>query len=710
MTDEQLKKLEDDLWEAANNMRANSDLKSTEYATPVLGLIFLKYADNKYKLVEEEIRVELDKQKTSRNKRQEHEIAIEKCGFYLPYNARFDYLLNLPEEKSLAEALKTAMQGIEEHQEEKFKEVLPKDDFARLEKSDRTIIPGLLKIFSDIPEEAEGDVFGKIYEYFLGKFALSEGQKAGQFFTPTSVVKFIVEVIEPYHGRVFDPACGSGGMFVQSGDFIRKRKHGKTADIYVEGQEKTGETVNLAKMNLMVNGLRGEIKQANSYADDPFDSYGKYDFVMANPPFNVKTVKESTVKADKRFYQYGLPKTKSKKEDKISDANYLWISLIATSLNATGRAGFVIANSASDGRNAEYDIRRKVVDTGMVDVIVAMPSNMFYTVTLPATLWFLDKAKIQSVRKEQILFIDARNTFRQINRALREWTEEHYLNLATIVRLYRGENPRFTELIRDYLAKAAEQLAPADMTAKALLTQLADTTQSLQSYTQVLAEKFTKAQKQKMAEYSWDAEWEKLSALPLQPEASLEKLEVAFDKIKAADKNAEQHKAVEALKALTDYHQEQLDLISTYRKAQETLLKWTEKNLKVKNSKNWAELELNRALKTTDELLKKHTKPQERLTYFYEHLAWMQQRFPEGKYADITGLCKVADRAEYKEEQDYSLNPGRYVGVEVEDDLISEAEFKALIRQTSEKLTRLKNSSTELELEIEEGINELLNE
>ena len=454
MTNQQLKELEDKLWDSANALRAYGGLKASDYAVPVLGLIFLKFAENKYSQYEAEILEEYQKNKGSRTERTIQEIALAKCGFYLPDNARYNYLLHLKGSK-VAEALRDAMKGIEKYQDAKFQDVLPMEAYFDIEKKKDDILPQLLKTFSDIPKDASGDIFGKIYEYFLGKFAMSEGQKGGEFFTPTSVVRFIVEVIEPYKGKIYDPACGSGGMFVQSADFIAHEGH-DLSDIYVYGQEYMGETVRLAKMNLLVHNLRGEITEANSYDSDPYDGYGKFDFVMANPPFNVKSVKESTVKRDKRFYEYGLPKNKGKKDDKISDANYLWISLFATSLNKNGRAGFVMPNSASDARNSEYEIRKKIVDSGIVDCMVSMPTNMFLTVTLPATLWFFDKQKVNTDRKDKILFLDARNVFNQIDRAHREWTTEQQQNLAAIVRLYRGETNRYLELIDSYIKQANE--------------------------------------------------------------------------------------------------------------------------------------------------------------------------------------------------------------------------------------------------------------
>ncbi|MBK9300612.1 MAG: N-6 DNA methylase [Bacteroidetes bacterium] len=364
------------------------------------------------------------------------------------------------------------MEGIEQYQDEKFKDVLPKQAYFEIEKKKDDILPQLLKTFSDIPKDASGDVFGKIYEFFLGEFAMSEGQKGGEFFTPTSVVRFIVEVIEPYAGKIYDPACGSGGMFVQSAKFVQEAKHDLN-DIYVYGQEYMGETVRLAKMNLMVNNIRGEITETNSYENDPYSGLGKFDFVMANPPFNVKSVKESTVKNDERFYKYGLPKNKGKNTaDSITDANYLWVSLFATSLNEKGRAGFVMPNSASDAGNSEYDIRKKIVDSGIVDCMVSMPTNMFFTVTLPATLWFFDKQKVNTDRKDKILFIDARNTYHQIDRAHLQWKEEHIQNLSAIVRLYRGETQRYVDLITHYESQADTAVKSIPSTLNALQEKL----------------------------------------------------------------------------------------------------------------------------------------------------------------------------------------------------------------------------------------------
>jgi type I restriction enzyme M protein len=464
MTNEELKKLEDDLWDSANNFRANSGLKSSEYATPVLGLIFLRFVSNRYKQSEPEIRKEIEAQKNSRIQRSPEDIALEKCGFYLPDSAKYDYLLNLPEDGEIREAIQMAMKSIELHRPE-LKDILPKDEYYRL---DKDVLKELLTKFKDIPEDASGDVFGKIYEYFLGKFALSEGQKGGEFFTPTSVVKLIVEIIEPYQGTIYDPACGSGGMFVQSAKFVERHKkelrETSDNDLFIYGQEKTEGTVQLAKMNIFVNDLRGEIIKSNTYQEDIFKSFGKFDYVMANPPFNVKDVNEDSVKDDKRFNSYGLPKSSNSKSGKgkatIPNANYLWINLFATSLKdnppkGKGRAGLVMANSASDARHSEADIRQTLITKGIIDVMISLPSNMFFTVTLPATLWFFDKAK----KDTDILFIDARNIFTQIDRAHREFSEEQVQNIAIISHLHRGERHKFVRLIDRYFQQGMEQLS-----------------------------------------------------------------------------------------------------------------------------------------------------------------------------------------------------------------------------------------------------------
>ena len=416
-----LAQLEARLWDVADELRANSGLKASEYGTPVLGLIFLRFADVKFEAASASIEPKASARRTIGPSDYHAQRVI-----YLTDTARFDHLLGLPEGANLGQAINDAMRAIEQHNPD-LAGVLPKA-YTSIE---NTTIASLLRHINSYTKDLEGDAFGLIYEYFLAKFALAEGQGAGEFFTPMSIVRLIVEIVEPFHGRIFDPACGSGGMFVQSAHFVERHRHSPGEELSIYGQEKTSETARLAKMNLAIHGLSGEIREGNSYYEDLHQSVGRFDFVMANPPFNVDRIDKVKLESDARFPD--LPKA--------DNGNYIWIQLFATALNETGRAGFVMANSASDARHSEGEIRRKLIEYRMVDVMVAIGPNFFYTVTLPVTLWFLDRSKRATERADQVLFIDARNIFRQIDRAHRDFTDEQIEFLANIVRLYSDEEP-----------------------------------------------------------------------------------------------------------------------------------------------------------------------------------------------------------------------------------------------------------------------------
>lgn len=565
MTNKELKELQANLWNSADVLRSSSGLKPSEYEEPILGLIFLRFAECKYKQYEKEIAAEYEKTKGSRVERAIHEIAIEKCGFYLPDEARYDYLLNLPESENLAEKIKTAMELIEEYSAE-LEDTLPKEIYYKVNgKDDKLVLSKLLRNFKDIPENTKLDVFGQIYEYFLGKFALLDGSTGGQFFTPSSVVAYMVNVLAPTEGKILDPACGSGGMFVQTAHYIEHHnKQGSNINLRAYGVEKDSATVRLAKMNLVLNNVRGTITEANTYYNDTYDSVGKFDYVMANPPFNVDEVELDLVKNQPRFNKYGVPqnKTKSTKKDAketVPNANYLWISQFATALNENGRAALVMANSASDAGNSEKDIRIKLIESGIISQMVTLPSNMFTNVTLPATLWFFNKNK---VKKDEILFIDARNIFTQIDRAHRKFSDEQIKNLSIITRLYEGKKEEFQALINEY----KEQLANA-------------------------------------------------------PEVS------------------------------------------------------DDEDIKPKS-------------------------------YYQEQIDWLMERFPNGEYNDVVGLCKAAtlEGEDGIKDQDYSLNPGRYVGVVIEDDGMTAEEFKTEMLKLNEELDNLNSQAHILENKISENI------
>ena len=603
---EELKQFEDRLWEAADKLRSESGLKSTQYSTPLLGLIFLRFASNKYDKFKDEIEAEFSASQNTRNPKTREEIALSKCGYYLPKKSHFDYLLSLSEQEDIPLAIKQAMEGIEQHKPELVGS-LPKDEYFNLEPKedgetirDYSLTASLLKIINSIPRDLEGDVFGKVYEYFLGKFASSEGKGGGEYYTPTSVVRLMVEMIEPYKGRILDPACGSGGMFVQSADFVQ-RSNDRPDRISVYGIEKENETVKLARMNMFLHGLNGNIVQANSYYSDPHNSFGTFDFVMANPPFNVDDVSYDKVKDDPRFNTFGIPKNKTKSKSKdgetVPNANYLWINQFATALNDTGRAALVMASIATDAGKSEAEIRARLVEDGIVNAMLSLPSNMFFSVTLPATLWFFDKARREDKR---VLFINARNFYKQIDRAHREFTDEHIANLACIRHIYQGDEVHWHLLMSHYDSRIH------DLTAKY--------------------------------------------------ESCVE------------EKNAA---TIEAESFLSEN---------------------PGKNLKT---------DIKRRIDAADAALADAEKV---LTHFTSMRQWLIDNFPDGKYRDVIGLCKAASIDEIRE-QDYSLNPGRYVGVSFDVEDLND--FRESMTALKSELSALNDKSNELMESIVGHLNQL---
>ena len=454
-----IRKLENELWEAADALRAGSKLTSNQYCMPVLGLIFLRYAYSRFKLVEAEIL----KDRPMRNGRVMPVEASDfkaKSALYLPVEAQYDYLLNLPEDikgaaltskdgqvmTSLGEVVNNAMALIED-QSAQLTGILPKNytDF-----SDE-LLAEILRIFNNSAlDEVGGDIIGRIYEYFLNKFAKNIASDDGVFFTPKSLVKMIVNVLEPTHGTLFDPACGSGGMFIQSGDFVNSHGMNANSAMTFYGQEKVEYNAQLCLMNMAVHGLTGVIKsgdEGNSFYNDAHQLDGRCDYIMANPPFNVDKVKSESTLAAGRL-PFGMPGINIKSKE-ISNANYLWISYFYSYLNDTGRAGFVMASSATDSQGKDKDIRESLVKTGAVDVMVSVGNNFFYTKSLPCSLWFFDKAKSEAI-KDKVLFIDARNYYTVVDRTLNEWTEWQLKNLNAIVWLYRGEVEKYITLLNEY--------------------------------------------------------------------------------------------------------------------------------------------------------------------------------------------------------------------------------------------------------------------
>lgn len=447
MTSANRKQLHERLWAAAEQLRANSSLKLNEMSEPILGLIFLKFADVKFRRAKADFKAERAKMK-GRQAPLTPDHYKQRGVPYVPEEASYSYLMNLPEGKNIGRAINDAMKAVESENRE-LAGILPQDYTTLSNKpaENSRILLTLLRNFNQIPDDIEGDAFGEIYEYFLGEFARAEGQKGGEFFTPPSIVKLLVEVIEPYHGKIYDPACGSGGMFVQSASFVARHQKSKRPimeEVGIYGQEKGANNVRVAKMNLAIHGLSGKIENENSFYIDAHKSIGQFDFVLANPPFNIKgkdkngqiVIDPARLQGDRRF-NYGLPLTG---KGEISNANYLWMQMFASALNEHGRAGFVMAGGSGDAGNSEKEIRRKMIDAGFVDVIVSVGTNMFLNATQGCMLWFFDKSKKGSDREDKVLFINAQDVYTPVDRAHSEWTDTQIQDIASIVRRYRNEN------------------------------------------------------------------------------------------------------------------------------------------------------------------------------------------------------------------------------------------------------------------------------
>jgi len=600
-----IRKLEGELWESADLLRQGSKLTSSQYCMPVLALLFLRYAYSRYKLVEAEIL----KDRPSRGGRVmpvEQSDFTSKSALYLPREAQFDFLVNLPEDiasaglknkagqplNSLGEVVNNAMQLLEE-QSEQLTGVLPKsytmfsDDLLR----------ELLRIFNNKTiDEVGGDIIGRIYEYFLSKFAKAVASDDGVFFTPKSLVKMLVNVLEPEQGVMLDPACGSGGMFVQTGDFVNAAGMNANTQMTFYGQEKVEYNAQLCLMNMAVHGLNGRIvsgDEANSFYHDAFNLAGKCDYVIANPPFNVDKVKAESAASAGRL-PFGLPGVNAKSKE-VGNANYLWINYSYAYLNDHGRAGFVMASSATDSSNKDRDIREKLVKTGHVDVMVSVGNNFFYTLSLPCSLWFFDKAKREE-NQDKVLFIDARKYYTVVDRTLNEWTEWQLCNLQAIVHLYRGETDKYQALIEKYDSAIQEAVS--------------ESVEQAQPFAELLDAETEAQFKNSLAwlEDSWK-DYDDLS----------KKLNQQIEETKACVKLAEGKLKKREVKPM--------------RLAGDEFCKVLESILTVINEYNW-----------------------------------LTKKFGEGEYHDIAGLCKIATLDEI-EEKNFSLTPGAYVGVaEVEDD------------------------------------------
>lgn len=683
MQGQQLRKLEAELWRAADQLRANSKLTATEYSMPVLGLIFLRHAYNRFLLVKEEVEKNIPVH-PQRGRRKINQKDFEaKNAMFLPEISRFDYLVNLPEEADIGDAINEAMKAIEEINP-KLSGILPKN-YSIFSKS---LLKELLRIFNnEVLQKAEGDVFGKIYEYFLNKFAMTGAQEGGEFFTPFSLVDTIVNIIEPDYGIVFDPACGSAGMFVQTGYFIESEGMKPAEKVTFFGQEKAETNTRLAKMNLAVHGLEGDIKEGNTFYEDKHNLAGKCDFVMANPPFNVDGVdkEKDFVKNDKRL-PFGKPKN--------DNANYLWIQYFYSYLKPKGRAGFVMASSASDAGHSEKDIREKLVKTGAVDVMLAIGTNFFYTRSLPCTLWFFDRAKETELkRKDKILMLDARKIFRKVTQKINDFSPQQLRNIISIVNLYRGNPDKFKETLESYIDTILNSGKEINIHLDNFTKSVSGLKRKLNNFVKDKSEVFEKDKLNSLIAFDEEIE------LKEQISKFISEVKKIKPDLKIIESTAHNSKSLR--KSLDKYIKQISDGIST-----------TVKELKLNRDKDWKELNIKEELNDINELqniLSGNPDGDEPgllndVDYFYRQVHWLKTRFPEGKYRDVPGLCKVVTK-DGVAEKDYSLSPGRYVGVDVSTD--DDIDYEERLREIHKELEKLNEEAIQLTKTISKYFKEL---
>ena len=722
-----VQQLENELWEAADQLRANSKLTAAEYSMPVLGLIFLRHADNRFKAYLPDIEADIPPQVPAAQREALIKLGFQgKAAIYLPEAARFDRIVSLPQGAKVGEIIDAAMDAVEAEYPV-LSGALPRG-YAAFEPD---LLAELVKIF-DRPaiKAATGDVFGRIYEYFLNKFAMSGAQEGGEFFTPPSLVRMIVNVIEPDHGLVLDPACGSAGMFVQTGHFIEDVRHAVVNDsVTFHGQEKSDTNTKLARMNLVVHGLdASNIRQGNTFYDQAEHLIGQCDFVMANPPFNVDGVDTKKVEAqvdEAGRLPFGLPGTNAK-TGAISNANSLWIQYFYAYLNETGRAGFVMASSASDAGNKDRDIREQLVKPGHVDVMMAIGNKFFYTRSLPCTLWFFDKGKPQDLQ-DQVLMIDARNVYHVVSARSHVFTDEQLANLNAIVWLYRGEREKFVALVARYQRQVDDWLAaiPERIEADTAAVQaLAVPLQAFASQATLAELNADQAEDAQISQAQLDAFKAELAAAQADTHVadSIAALLTACTQSRAAIAQVDlsDHAAQVALQATLDALGPQLKatgkLLEARHKQWLKLLDTAEKQLRARQSKAFdgkAARDVKRALLAADS--KKNEAPTVRdvvldalkqAAYFIHQVHWLHSRFPQALFEDVAGLCKAVSIDDIAA-NDYSLTPGRFVGVAAaaEDD---EDDFAETLRGIHAELAELNDKAVELAGRIAGNFEELL--
>ncbi|MDQ0257091.1 type I restriction enzyme M protein [Evansella vedderi] len=697
---ENIESIEKRLWEAADDLRANSKLTSTEYYMPVLGLIFLRHAFNRYLKVEAEIKKSLPS-RGGVTRQITREDFLSKNALFLQENARFDYLINLPEDRDRGQAIIEAMDAIEEDYDD-LKGVLPKDYHI----FENDLLTRLLKVFNDEAlNEVNGDVFGRIYEYFIMKFALQGAQDNGEFFTPVSLVQMIVNTIEPDHGIVLDPACGSGGMFVQTSHFLDEHGQNANSAVTFYGQEKTSTTIRLAKMNLAVHGLEGKIAEANTFYEDQHELLGKCNFVMANPPFNVDKVDAEKVKTDPRL-PFGLPGVS--KSNEVNNGNYLWMSYFYSYLNDKGRSGFVMSSQASSSGGGDRDVRRKIIETGHVDIMISIRGNFFYTRTVPCELWFYDKGKPKHM-KNKVLMIDAKNIYRKVTRKVFDFSPEQLKNLTAITWLYRGQEERYLNLIKDYFNKVIFSIKALPSVLNEFEISYSPLISRLSTFSSLVYDSkevddsnkiaFTnKIEEINIATKAFKETYAKLMQELVKWEEKLGEL--------GSDTNSSQLKLSKIMEPISvDIKKLSKQVDDNYKILMRTF-EFVEKEIKAKLvDADWKSRAINKQLKELNSRKSNSTEELKQVNYFLRQINWLQSKFPNAKYQDIEGLVKLVDQLEM-EKQDWSLNPGRYVGVAPEQ-VDDEFDFDEVMNDIHLELKGLNDEAEELAKIIQLNFKEL---
>ncbi len=672
---EHIGEIEKRLWSSADNLRANSNFASNEYFLPVMGLIFLRHAYSRFGTVKAEIELTLPK-RGGKVRALTKEDFSQKGAIFLRPEAQFDHLVSLPDSADRARAIIDAMEGIEKDYQT-LRGALPKAEYQEL---DNDVLGQILRTFNDPAlKRADGDIFGRIYEYFLTKFADLKAHDGGEFFTPVSLVQMIVNVIEPDHGSVLDPACGSGGMFVQSAHFIERIYENPTERVTFYGMEKNPTTIRLANMNLAVHGLEGNIQKAITYYEDPHELLGKCDFVMANPPFNVDEVDAEKVKNDPRL-PYALPGVNNK--GKVSNGNYLWISYFDSYLNDKGRAGFVMSSQASSAGRGEAKVRKKLIEAGHVDVMLAIRSGFFYTRTVPCELWFLDKGRPEE-RRDTVLMIDARDICRKVTRKIYDFTPEQQQNLSAIVWLYRGQVDRFIALIAEHLERMDEEARASIETLGALTKTFAETTAEYVNGERPddLADTVEELKKAR-AIFSDDVNGFRVKAM----------------EISNAWKSSSRDN--DALKMFAERAQPLVD-------ASRDLIRQADRLYKLLSCVVDATKKTGRGspLKALDEARKKAVEQLKLPPYFWRQARWLQKRFPDAELRNVEGLVKLVEKTELQS-NDWSLTPGRYVGVAPEEE-DEDFDFGETLRGIHAELQELNQEAGELASKIVRNFEEL---